>query len=139
MAAPGSPCAQSTAITHAYALIKRIVQERGRDGFQVVITRPRTREEARAIFDNMRRVAREHLDVRLDYLGASLVPVTDNLAYALLQRLPAAVDGRGEAGFADSSGIQQELDGFAVTNRSNRDTWGAAAAVAAAEFRDSVV
>jgi len=80
--------AQGSAITHAYALIKRIAQERGRDGFQIVITRARSREEARAIFDNMRRVAREHLDVRLDYLGSSLVPVTENLAEALLQRLP---------------------------------------------------
>ncbi|MCX7170899.1 MAG: AAA family ATPase [Proteobacteria bacterium] len=80
--------AQGAAITHAYALIKRIAQERGRDGFQIVITRARNREEARAIFDNMRRVAHEHLDVRLDYLGCSLVPVTENLADALLQCLP---------------------------------------------------
>lgn len=103
--------AQSTAITHAYALIKRIVQERGRDGFQVVITRPRTAEEARAIFDNMRRVAREHLDVRLDFLGASLVPVTDNLATALLQRLPPAIsDSRSEAPWL--TGQQAELEGL---------------------------
>lgn len=91
--------AQGTAITHAYALIKRIAQERGRDGFQIVITRARSREEARAIFDNMRRVAHAHLDVRLDYLGASLVPVTENLADALLQRLPPALeDGNGGGG-----------------------------------------
>lgn len=91
--------AQGAAITHAYALIKRIAQERGRDGFQIVITRARSREEARAIFDNMRRVAHEHLDVRLDYLGASLVPVTENLADALLQRLPPTVeDGIGSGG-----------------------------------------
>lgn len=83
--------AQGAAITHAYALIKRIAQERGRDGFQIVITRARSKAEARAIFDNMRRVAREHLEVRLDYLGASLVPVTENLADALVQRLPPAV------------------------------------------------
>jgi flagellar biosynthesis protein FlhG len=92
--------AQGNAITNAYALIKRIVQERGRDGFQLVVTRSRSREEARAIFDNMRNVAREHLDVRLDYLGAVLSPATDHLAQALLQRLPPTVDQAGEGGFA---------------------------------------
>jgi len=90
--------AHCAAITHAYALIKRIAQERGRDGFQIVITRARSREEARAIFDNMRRVAREHLDVRLDYLGASLVPVTENLADALLERLPPTLALGSETG-----------------------------------------
>jgi flagellar biosynthesis protein FlhG len=84
--------AQSGAITHAYALIKGISQDQGRDLFQIVVTRARSREEARAIYDNMRRVAREHLGVRLDYLGASAVPVTDNLAEALLQRLPPGGD-----------------------------------------------
>lgn len=115
--------AQSTAITHAYALIKRIVQERGRDGFQVVITRPRTREEARAIFDNMRRVAREHLDVRLDYLGASLVPVTDNLASALLQRLPPAIQGSGNDPVW-STGRQGELEGLGSGGARLETAWG---------------
>lgn len=96
--------AHGNAITHAYALIKHMAQERGRDGFQVVITRARSGEEARAIFDNMRRVARGHLDVRLDYLGAADVPVTANLAEALLGRLPPAFgalgdDGAGAGGF----------------------------------------
>jgi hypothetical protein len=36
----------------------------------------------------MRRVARERLGVRLDFLGSSPVPVTDHLADALMQRLP---------------------------------------------------
>ncbi|MBI3525181.1 MAG: AAA family ATPase [Betaproteobacteria bacterium] len=91
--------AQGAAITHAYALIKRIAQERGREGFQIVITRARSREEARAIFDNMRRVAHEHLNVRLDYLGASLAPVTEHLADALLQRLPPAFEDGIGGGF----------------------------------------
>jgi flagellar biosynthesis protein FlhG len=82
--------AQGAAITHAYALIKRIVQEHNRDTFQIAVTRARSGEEARAIYDNMHRVAREHLGVRLDYLGASAVPVTDHLADALLRSLPIA-------------------------------------------------
>lgn len=90
--------AHGHAITHAYALIKHMAQERGRDGFQVVITRARSGDEARAIFDNMRRVARGHLDVRLDYLGAADVPVTANLATALIDRLPPVFGALGEEG-----------------------------------------
>lgn len=90
--------AHGNGITHAYALIKHMAQERGRDGFQVAITRARSPEEARAIFDNMRRVARSHLDVRLDYLGAAGVPVTANLAAALQSRLPPASCAEGGAG-----------------------------------------
>jgi flagellar biosynthesis protein FlhG len=90
--------AQGTAITHAYALIKRIAHDHGRDGFQIAITRARSQEEARAIYGNMKRVAREHLTVRLDFLGASAVPVTDHLAEALLHRLPPSLGGDGEGG-----------------------------------------
>lgn len=85
--------AQSAAITNSYALIKRIAQDQGRDHFQIAVTRARSAEEARAIHGNMRRVAREHLGVRVDYLGAAPVPVTDNLASALLHGLPPTVDG----------------------------------------------
>ncbi len=84
--------AQGAAITRAYALIKGIAQDYGRDHFQVVVTRARSAEEARAVFDNMRRVAREHTGVHLDYLGAAAVPVTGHLAEALLHRLPIPVD-----------------------------------------------
>lgn len=84
--------AQGSAITHAYALIKHVAHEHGRDGFRVVITRARAKEEARAIFDNMRRVAGDHLGVRLDFLGASMVPVTEHLAEALISRLPPNLD-----------------------------------------------
>lgn len=81
--------AQSSAITHAYALIKRLAEERAHGGFQIAITRARSPEEARAIYENMRRVAAEHLGVRLDYLGDAGVPVTEHLAEALCNRLPA--------------------------------------------------
>ncbi|HTY99376.1 MAG TPA: hypothetical protein VMB75_06055, partial [Rhodocyclaceae bacterium] len=97
--------AQGTAITHAYALIKRIVREQGRDRFQIVITRARSQEESRAIFGNMRRVAGDHLGVRLDFLGAALVPVTEHLADAFIQRLPLAVDDSNGYQAAAKSGV----------------------------------
>lgn len=91
--------AQGAAITHAYALIKRLARERGRDSFQVVVTRARSDEEAQAIFDNLRCTAREHLGVRLDYLGSARVPVTDHLADALQSRLPLAPGDAEGGGF----------------------------------------
>lgn len=91
--------AQGAAITHAYALIKHMALMRGRGGFQVVITRARAREEARAIFENMRRVATAHLGVPLHFLGAAMVPVTEHLADALVTRLPSTIDEHDGSGF----------------------------------------
>lgn len=91
--------AQGPAITHAYSLIKRLARERGRDSFQVVVTRARSNEEGQAIFDNLRRTAREHLGVRLDYLGGSRLPVTDHLADELQSRLPLGAGNADRGGF----------------------------------------
>lgn len=95
--------AQGAAITHAYALIKRIVHEQGRDRFQIVITRARSQEESRAIFGNMRRVAADHLGVRLDYLGAALVPINEHLADALVRRLPPTLGEQDACAFGGAA------------------------------------
>lgn len=100
--------AQSSAITHAYALIKRIAQERIHGGFQIAITRARSHDEARAIFENMRRVAADHLGVRLDYLGDARVPVTEHLAEALRSRLPVFADDGADAPGLDGAGLWSE-------------------------------
>lgn len=84
--------ARGPAITDAYALIKRIANDYGRERFQIVVTRARSPEEARAVFGNMRHVAGDRLGVRLDYLGDAPVPVVDHLADALLRRLPSPSD-----------------------------------------------
>lgn len=106
--------AQGQAITHAYALIKKLAVERERDGFQIVITRARAPEEARAIFDNMKRVAREHLGVNLHFLGAAMVPVTEHLADALVTRLPPAFDDNDACHslFAPPGGQYDEMAGL---------------------------
>ncbi len=75
--------AQSSAITRAYSLIKRLAQERRRDGFHIAITRAGSEQEALAIFYNMRHTAHEHLGVRLNYLGSARVPTVDHFAEAL--------------------------------------------------------
>ena len=101
--------AQSSAITHAYALIKRIAQGRIHGGFQIAITRARSHDEARAIFENMRRVAADHLGVRLDYLGDAGVPVTEHLADALRSRLPAFVDAEAAGLASGGAGLWDDV------------------------------
>lgn len=85
--------AQTTAITRAYALIKRLVRESGRESFQLVITRARSDQESQAIFSNMQRTAREHLGVRLDYLAEARQPAVDNIAGSLEICLPKGATG----------------------------------------------
>ncbi len=109
--------AQGQAITQAYALIKRLAREQGRDDFQVVVTRARSGEEAQAIFDNLQRTAREHLGVRLDYLGDSRGPATDHLAEALQDRLPPGtgdVDAGGFLPFEVQRGPRRHASGPAA-------------------------
>ena len=80
--------AETSAIRDAYALIKRLVQERGREGFQVVITRPKSMEEAQRVFDNLKRTAGAHLGVRLHLLAVVRIPTAENIAEALYGKLP---------------------------------------------------
>lgn len=96
--------AQSTAITRAYALIKRLVLESGRESFQVVITRARTDHESQAIFRNMQLTAREHLGVRLDYLAGARQPATDHIAGSLGGRVLHASTGFRPLGHAPRVG-----------------------------------
>jgi len=107
--------AQGTAITNAYALIKRIAQAQGRDRFQIAVARARSPEEARAVYENMRRVASDHLGVRLDYLGASAVPVTDHLADALIRYLPSAPELAGAEGFVATDRFAASQPGMQIS------------------------
>ncbi len=85
--------AQGTSITDAYALIKRLANERGREGFHAVITRGKSAAVSQKVFENVRRTAREHLGVRVDMLGSIQIPAAENLADALCSRLPLPVSG----------------------------------------------
>lgn len=86
--------AQGAAITRAYALIKRLSQAYGREGFYVAITKARTEQEAQVIFHNMRNTAQAHLNVVLNYLGSTRVEGggfgSDHLAGALQSRFAPA-------------------------------------------------
>ena len=78
-------------VIDAYALIKRAVREQKCRHFRIAITHARSDEEAQAVFDNMRRVACEHLGVRLDYLGVASAPVVGLSAIDAPSGLPQTV------------------------------------------------
>lgn len=61
--------ARESDVIDAYAQIKRIAREQQCNRFRIAITHARSAAEARALFDNMRRVAQEFLGVRLEYAG----------------------------------------------------------------------
>jgi flagellar biosynthesis protein FlhG len=98
--------AQSTAITRAYALIKRLARESGRETFQVVITRAKSDEEVQAIFRNMQATALAHLGVRLNFLAGARQPATDHIAGLLSTRV-----SHGAAGFSSLRGSMASAAG----------------------------
>lgn len=82
--------AETTSIRDSYALIKRLVTERGREGFQVIVTRPKKLEDAQMVFDNLKRTAGQHLGVSLHLLAVVRIPTAENVAEALCTKLPMA-------------------------------------------------
>ena len=85
--------AQADAITRAYALIKRLVKERGRSGFYLAITRAESETEAAKIYDNVRATAKRHLGVSVEYFGNFTFPLSHTIGHALLAKLPMANQG----------------------------------------------
>lgn len=63
---------EAAAITAAYARIKRLAQAGARRRFGIVVLGAGSAEEARTVFVNLREVARRHLDVELERLGAAV-------------------------------------------------------------------
>lgn len=81
-------------VTDGYALVKRLKFASARTHFSVVVNRVATERSARAIFDNVSRVANRYLGVTLGYAGH--VPCDERIARAskagrsLLDAFPSA-------------------------------------------------
>ncbi|HEX5362685.1 MAG TPA: hypothetical protein VFW59_00290 [Gallionella sp.] len=67
-------------ITDSYALIKRLALENSRLQFDIVVNKVASEKAAMTVFDNMSKVARSKLSVRLEYLG--YVPLDEKIRYA---------------------------------------------------------
>jgi flagellar biosynthesis protein FlhG len=72
--------ATASGITESYALLKKMAVHNGRQAFDIVVNRVGSEREALAVFDNMQKVARYHLQVNLSYLG--YIPVDEKLLRA---------------------------------------------------------
>lgn len=72
--------ATASGITESYALIKRLVLENARSRFEILVNKVGDEQAALRVFENMAKVARCNLSVRLEYLG--FIPRDDRLKHA---------------------------------------------------------
>lgn len=56
-------------ITESYTLLKQLSAQNGRMDFDLVVNKARNEAEARLVYENMARVAQQHMKINLRYLG----------------------------------------------------------------------
>jgi flagellar biosynthesis protein FlhG len=61
--------ATADGITECYTLLKKMAVHHGRQSFDLVVNKARSEQEACKVFENMARVAQQHMQVSLNYLG----------------------------------------------------------------------
>lgn len=71
---------ENHSITDAYALIKMMNRDYAKRHFRIVVNRAKSAAEARAVFDNMAKVARRYLAISLDFMGH--IPDDEALAHS---------------------------------------------------------
>jgi flagellar biosynthesis protein FlhG len=88
----------SPSITGGYAAMKRMSHSHGRQSFRLVVNRAHDGATTRTVESNMRHVARKHLNVALDFLGAipqdAAVSASVRRFSAVVEAAPAAAASR---------------------------------------------
>ena len=96
---------EPTAFVDAYASIKVLHQETGRERFDIVVNRARSAEHGKDIFNRFRAITDRFLKVSLDHLGT--VPEDERLARAVgkcepvVKSFPEAASARAITAIAD--------------------------------------
>ena len=67
-------------ITESYAMLKKMALHNGRQTFDIMVNKVNNEREAKAIFDNVARVAWQKIQVRLEYMG--YIPLDEKLKRA---------------------------------------------------------
>lgn len=104
--------ATASGITESYAMLKQMALQSGRQAFDIVLNKVNDEEGARAVFDNMAAVARQHLKVELSYLG--YIPVDEKLKRAtqlcrsVAEAFPAASSAYAFIGLAQQLMLARE-------------------------------
>ncbi len=80
--------ATPSGITESYALIKRLALKNARQQFGIAVNKAANEQAAITVFENMAKVARRNLSVRLEYLGH--VPSDERLRCAMQLGKPVA-------------------------------------------------
>lgn len=112
-----------SSITDGYALIKLLNQRFAIHRFHILASKVKSEPEARALYDNMAKVAVHFLDVSLDFMG--YVPLDDKLKQAgrigraVVDAFPAAASAKALRSMAETieqwpqpSGENGRLDAF---------------------------
>ena len=73
--------ATPSGITESYALIKRLALKNARQQFWIAVNKAGNEQAAMMVFENMAKVARRNLSVRLEYLG--YIPFDEKLKCAM--------------------------------------------------------
>jgi flagellar biosynthesis protein FlhG len=90
--------ATPSGITESYALIKRLALKNARQQFGIAVNKAGNEQAAMTVFENMAKVARRNLSVRLEYLG--YIPPDERLECAVqlgksvVEAFPAAASTR---------------------------------------------
>ena len=74
-------------LTQAYSLIKRIALGNDHPPIAVVMVHASNARQARTTFDNLQRVALDHLGVSLQYQGAAMTPGVSRLSISQTKRM----------------------------------------------------
>lgn len=89
----------SKSITDAYTLIKIMSQEYARQDFLVIVNKVKSESDALGIYENIAKVAKQHLSVRLEYLGCILLDEklhrASQLSRSVVDAFPASISSAG--------------------------------------------
>jgi flagellar biosynthesis protein FlhG len=107
--------AATRAITASYALIKRMHAGHRECRFHLLLNRVAVERNADVIFDNLQRVARQHLQTPLECLGC--VPKDDNLREAEQECQPVMKVFPSSASAAGFRRIAEAIAGWPPTGR----------------------
>jgi flagellar biosynthesis protein FlhG len=82
-------CNEPASLADAYATIKVLHQQAGRDRFRVLVNMARGQRDALELFEKLTAVADRFLDVTLELIGT--IPLDPRVADAARQRVPVAL------------------------------------------------
>lgn len=127
-------CNEPASITDAYATIKVLHQQSGRDRFRILVNQVNDAKEAQNLFNNLVAVTDRFLDVTLQFCGHvrfdRQIPVAGRKRQAIVESNPgaqAAIDLKKIAKLVDTWPVPSKASGkleFFLERMIDTDSWG---------------